>query len=98
MFLGGLVTSMAFCLNRPELLIPLGCVYIWEAGCVVIQVSYFKFTKKFSKDHVGRRIFKMTPIHHSFELRGWSEVKIVSVFSGIAALGVLLASVWVFFS
>ncbi len=98
MFLGGMVTAMAFCLNRPELLIPLGCVYIWEAGCVVIQVSYFKFTKKFSKDHVGRRIFKMTPIHHSFELRGWPEVKIVGVFSAIAAIGVALAAVWVFLS
>lgn len=98
MFLGGLVTAMAFCMNRPEILIFMGIVYIWEAATVTIQVSYFRLTKKFSADHKGRRIFKMTPIHHSFELSGWSEVKIVTTFAMIAAVGVAIAFAWVRFS
>ena len=66
-------------------------MYIWEATTVVIQVIYFKLTH-------GKRLFKMTPIHHAFEMRGWSEVKIDCVFSfiafGAAALGVLFAYVY----
>ena len=66
MYLGGAVTALAFCMSRPELLLFFGFIYICEAGSVVIQVSYFKATH-------GKRIFKMTPIHHSFEMDGWSE-------------------------
>ena len=83
MFLGGAVTAMAFCMGRPELLLFMGFVYICEAGSVVIQVCYFKLTH-------GKRIFKMTPIHHSFELSGWSEVRIVTTFSFVAACAILL--------
>ena len=89
MFLGGAVTALAFCMGRPELLLFLGFVYICEAGSVVIQVTYFKLTH-------GKRIFKMTPIHHSFELDGWSEVKIDYVFSAVALVFVLLGIVFVY--
>ena len=88
MFLGGAVAGFAYGMGRPELLFFLGAVYIWEAATVVIQVGYFKLTH-------GKRLFKMTPIHHSFEMRGWSEVKIDAVFSFIAmaavALGMMFA-------
>ena len=66
----------------------MGAVYIWEAGSVVIQVTYFKITH-------GKRIFKMTPIHHSFEKSGWSEVKIVSVFSLVALAFVAMGFVYI---
>lgn len=89
MFLGGAVASIAFCMGRPELLFFLGFVYICDAGSVVLQVSYFKLTH-------GKRIFKMTPIHHSFELDGWSEVKIDYVFSAVAFCFVLLGLLFVY--
>ncbi len=89
MFLGGAVTALAFCMGRPELLFFMGFVYICEAGSVVIQVTYFKLTH-------GKRIFKMTPIHHSFELSGWSEVKIDYVFSAVALCFVLLGILFVY--
>lgn len=91
MFLGGAVTAMAFCMGRPELLVFMGFVYICEAGSVVIQVTYFKLTH-------GKRIFKMTPIHHSFELSGWSEVRIVATFSFVAASAILLGVVFLYLS
>ena len=91
MFLGGTVAGIAYAMGRPELIFFFGAVYIWEAATVVIQVAYFKLTH-------GKRLFKMTPIHHAFEMRGWSEVKIDCVFSfiafGAAALGVLFAYVY----
>ena len=88
MFLGGAVAGIAYAMGRPELIFFFGAVYIWEATTVVIQVTYFKLTH-------GKRLFRMTPIHHAFEMRGWSEVKIDGVFSFIAftavALGILFA-------
>ena len=89
MFLGGAVTAMAFCMGRPELLLFLGFIYICEAGSVVIQRAYFKATH-------GKRIFKMTPIHHSFEMSGWSEVKIDYTFAGVALCFVLLGILFVY--
>ena len=65
--------------HRHLVLVLLALVYIIEALSVVIQVSYFKYTKK--KYGEGRRIFKMTPIHHHFEMSGFSEYKIVITFS-----------------
>lgn len=79
MFLGGLVVSLAFGINRPVLLFLAGIVYLIEALSVVIQVSYYKRIKK--------RIFKMSPLHHHFEMSGWSEEKIVLVFSLITLVG-----------
>ncbi len=87
MFLGGAVVGMAWAINRPEILALMGALYIIEALSVVIQVSYFKITK-------GKRIFKMSPIHHHFEMSGWSEVKIVTVFSLITAGFVFLACIY----
>lgn len=79
MFLGGCVVAMAWAINRPEILLFLGFIYAVEAFSVVLQVSYFKITH-------GKRIFKMSPIHHHFEMSGWSEEKIVTVFTGVAAV------------
>lgn len=89
MFLGGAVTALAFCMGRPELLFFLGFVYICEAASVVIQVTYFKLTH-------GKRIFKMSPIHHHFEMCGWGEVKIDFAFSFAALVAVVLGLVYVY--
>ena len=61
-------------------------VYILEALSVVIQSTVFKITKRIYHTKEGKRLFKMTPIHHHFELSGWSEVKIDMVFSLTAAI------------
>lgn len=79
LFLGGMVCALGFGLNLPILILPLGIVYICEILSVVLQVSYFKITH-------GKRLFKMSPIHHHFELCGWSEVKICRVFSAVTVL------------
>ena len=79
MFLGGSVVAMAWAVNRPEVLVLIGIIYTIEAMSVVIQRVYFKLTH-------GKRIFKMSPIHHHYEMSGWSEVKIVCVFSVIAII------------
>ena len=79
MFLGGSVVAMAWAVNRPEVLVLIGIIYTIEALSVVIQVTYFKLTH-------GKRIFKMSPIHHHYEMSGWSEVKIVCVFSMVAII------------
>lgn len=81
MFLGAAVTGVGLVLHKHLLIFLAALVYILEALSVVIQVSYFKYTKKKSPDHQGRRIFKMTPIHHHFEMSGFSEYKIVITFS-----------------
>ena len=80
LFIGGLITGIAFALDVPFLLIPIGLVYILENLSVILQVSYFKITK-------GKRLFKMSPLHHHFELCGWSENKIVVVFTLVTLLG-----------
>jgi len=83
LFLGGLVAAFAFGINLPILILPIGIIYICEAGSVMLQVLSFKTT--------GKRIFKMSPIHHHFELSGWGEWRIVSVFTGVTLLGVILS-------
>ncbi len=90
LFLGGLVCALAFALDMPILLLPIGIVYILEELSVVLQVSYFKLTH-------GKRLFKMSPIHHHFEMCGWSEVKIVAVFSAITAVFGAVAFALVYF-
>ncbi len=82
MFLGGAVVAMAWAVNRPELLVFMGFIYAVEAFSVVIQMSYFKITH-------GKRIFKMSPIHHHYEMSGWSEVKIVCIFTLIQFICVI---------
>ena len=84
LFLGGAVCGMAFALDMPLILILVGIVYIMETVSVMMQVVYFKLTH-------GKRIFRMTPIHHHFEMGGWSEVKIFCVFTGITVVMCLLS-------
>ena len=78
-YLGGLLVALAFYLDKPILLIPIGLVYYLEMLSVVLQVISFKLT--------GKRIFKMSPIHHHFEMCGWSENKICVVFSVVGIIG-----------
>ncbi len=79
LFLGGAVSLMAADLNMHIYLILVGFVYFAETLSVILQTTYFKYTKK--KYGEGRRIFKMTPIHHHFEMMKWKETKIVAVFT-----------------
>lgn len=79
LFLGAAVALMGIDLKMEIFLIPVGFVYFMETISVIMQTSYFKYTKK--KYGEGRRIFKMTPIHHHFEMSGWSEKKIVRAFT-----------------
>lgn len=81
--LGGAVVGISFGLNQPVLLVIVGIIYIIEAFSVILQVISFKTT--------GKRIFKMSPIHHHFEMSGWSENKIVSVFCIITAIAGIVA-------
>ena len=88
LFLGGAVAALAFAYDMPLILLLVGFVYLCETLSDIIQVTYFKLTH-------GKRIFKMSPIHHHFEMCGWNENKICFVFSGVTLLagiiGVLLA-------
>ena len=84
LFLGGMVCGMAFALDMPLILILVGIIYLCETLSVILQVTYFKLTH-------GKRIFKMTPIHHHFELCGWKEEKIVFVFTAITLVMCVLA-------
>jgi len=88
MFLGGAIVAIAFGIGRPILLIFAGIVYILEALSVVLQVFWYKKTKK--------RIFKMSPIHHHFEMSGWSEEKICFIFSAVALIGCIIAALPVY--
>lgn len=83
LFFGGLVVALAFDVGVPLLLVFAGVIYWCEAFSVILQVISFKTT--------GKRIFKMSPIHHHFEMSGWSEVKIVTVFSIVTLAGGLLS-------
>ena len=79
LFLGGMVVALAFGLGIPVYLVFMGIIYILEGLSVVVQVGYFKFTRMTTG--TARRLFKMSPIHHHFEMSGWSESKIVVIFS-----------------
>ena len=82
--LGGFVAGAAYVMQMPLFILLIGLIYAVELLSVAMQVSYFKLTH-------GKRIFKMTPIHHHFELCGWSETRIVAVFTVITAILCLLA-------
>ncbi len=88
MFLGGSVLALGFGINLPVLIAAFGIIYVIEALSVVLQVISFQTT--------GKRIFKMSPIHHHFEMCGWSEKKIVGVFSLVTLLGGIISVVAVF--
>lgn len=81
MFLGGLVAALAFSVNCPLILIPVGVVYVIEALSDILQIGSIKLRHK--------KIFKMSPIHHHFEMSGWSEKKIVAVFSVVSFAGAI---------
>ena len=84
LYLGGAVVGMAFLINEPLIILLAGIIYLVEVASVILQVGYFKLTH-------GKRIFKMAPIHHHFEKCGWSEVKIVGVFTLITAAACVIA-------
>jgi phospho-N-acetylmuramoyl-pentapeptide-transferase len=87
--LGGFVAGMAYMTQMPLFIPIVGFIYMLETVSDILQVTYFKATH-------GKRIFKMAPIHHHFELCGWSETRVVTVFSIVTALLCLLAlqGVW----
>ncbi len=82
--LGGFVAGSAYVMQMPLFIILVGLIYLVEVLSVIIQVSYFKISH-------GKRVFKMAPIHHHFELCGWSETRVVTVFSVITAIMCLIA-------
>ena len=84
LFLGGVVCALAFALDMPLILILVGFVYIVETMSVILQVAYFKLTH-------GKRLFKMSPIHHHYEMCGWKDEKIVLVFAGVSTLMCVIA-------
>lgn len=88
LFLGGAVAAAAIALKMPLILVIAGFIYVIETLSVILQVASFKLT--------GKRIFKMSPIHHHFEMLGWSEVKVVTVFTLIAvvACGLSVIAIW----
>ncbi len=90
LFLGGIVTALGFAIKCPLLLVLIGLVYVCETMSDIIQIGYFKMTH-------GKRIFKMAPIHHHFEMCGWKEKKICVVFSIVNAVGCAVALVLMYF-
>ena len=80
MFLGGMVVALAYAVDCPLILLPVGLIYFIEGLSDVLQIGYFKLTH-------GKRIFKMAPIHHHFEMSGWKEKKIVIVFTVVNIIG-----------
>lgn len=80
MFLGGMVVALAYAIDCPIILVLFGIIYVIEAMSDVLQIGYFKATH-------GKRIFKMAPIHHHFEMCGWKERKIVTIFTLVNMLG-----------
>ncbi|MDR3278271.1 MAG: phospho-N-acetylmuramoyl-pentapeptide-transferase [Oscillospiraceae bacterium] len=79
LFLGGAICALAFAMDMPLILVPLGIVYLIETLSDIIQVIYFKLSH-------GKRVFKMAPLHHHFEMCGWSEYKLFAVFTAVSAV------------
>ena len=90
LFLGGLIAGLGFCIKCPILLLPIGIVYVCETMSDIIQIGYFKITH-------GKRVFKMAPIHHHFEMCGWKEKKICIVFSVVNAIGCAIALLLIYY-
>lgn len=80
LFLGGMVVALGYAIKCPLLLLPIGIIYVCETMSDIIQIGYFKLTH-------GKRVFKMAPIHHHFEMCGWKEKKICVIFSLVNAVG-----------
>lgn len=83
LFLGGLISAVALILRQPLVLVIAGLVFFIETLSVILQVAFFKKT--------GKRLFKMSPIHHHFEMSGWNENKIDAVFAGVTAVMCIIA-------
>ena len=81
--IGGFVTSIAYVMNMPIFIVIVGFIYFAEAVSVIMQVTYFKATH-------GKRIFRMAPIHHHYEKGGWSETKVVNVFTTVTIIASLI--------
>lgn len=90
LFLGGIVCAMAFAMDMQLIMLLVGLMYLVEMFSVMLQVTYFKISH-------GKRIFRMSPIHHHFEMGGWSETKIVVVFSSVTAVCGIIALLLVIF-
>ena len=90
MFLGGMIVAISYALECPLIILLVGIVYVIEALSDVIQIGYFKLSH-------GKRFFKMAPVHHHFEMSGWKENKIVTVFSLVNLLGGIAAIVVMYF-
>lgn len=90
LFLGGIVVALGYLCKCPLLLLPIGIVYVCETMSDIIQIGYFKITH-------GKRIFKMAPIHHHFEMCGWKEKKICVVFSLVNAVGCAIGVILMYF-
>lgn len=90
MFLGGLIVALAYMIDAPILILLFGIIYVVEMLSDVIQITYYKITH-------GKRIFKMAPIHHHFEMCGWSEIKICIVFMFVQIIGGVLANLLIYF-
>jgi len=84
--IGGFVTGIAYVMQMPIFIVIVGFIYAFEVISVILQVSYFKITH-------GKRIFRMAPIHHHFEKGGWSETRVVNVFTTVTILLCLIAYV-----
>ena len=93
LFLGGAVCGLAFAADMPLVLALVGIVYIAETLSDIIQVTWFKITKR--RTGQGKRLFKMAPLHHHFEMCGWKERKVVAVFTAVSILFCVIAYVGV---
>lgn len=93
--LGALLSAISIAINQELLLLLIGIVYVIETASVMLQVSYFKYTKK--RYGTGRRIFLMSPLHHHFEMKGYSEKQIVFMFSLLGILGGCISLLIYFF-
>ena len=83
LLLGGVISSMVIYLKNPLILILIAIIPVCETLSVILQVLYFRKT--------GKRLFRMSPLHHHFELSGWRENKVVAIFSGITLIASIVA-------
>ena len=90
MFLGGIIVALAYAIECPLILLPIGIVYVIEALSDVIQIGSIKIRHK--------KVFKMAPIHHHFEMCGWSEKKIVRVFTFVSTIGCIIGVAAMYFT
>ena len=90
MFLGGIIVALAYAIECPLILLPIGIVYVIEALSDVIQIGSIKLRHK--------KVFKMAPIHHHFEMCGWNEKKIVKVFTLVSTIGCIIGVAVMYFT